>query len=93
VELREKRGTLYGRWREVEEMQINRKQNVGVLHNGTVTTIRRTSISERAPVVYDSSAAASAPSSFSAGLSESCISEVQSVRLSRSSCIMRVESL
>jgi hypothetical protein len=62
-----KRGTLYGRWREVEEMQITEK--VGVLHNGIVTTNRRTSISESAPVVYDSSPAASAPSSFSAGLS------------------------
>jgi len=58
-----------------------------------VTTNRLTSISESASEVYESSAGASAPSSLSAGLSASCISDVQRVRLSRSSCIMRVESL
>jgi hypothetical protein len=45
--------------------------------------------------VYASSAGASGASSFeSAGLSaESCISEVQRVKLSLNSCMMRVESL
>jgi len=50
------------------EMQANR--TTSVLHNVVVTTNRRTSISESASDVYESSAAASAPSSFSAGLSD-----------------------
>jgi len=73
------------------EMQANRNNKRA--SQRIVTTNRRTSISEGASDVYESSAAASAPSSLSAGLSESCISEVQRVRLSRSSCIIRVESL
>jgi len=72
------------------EMQANRNKRAS---QRIRTTNRRTSISEGASDVYESSAAASAPSSLSAGLSESCISEVQRVRLSRSSCIIRVESL
>jgi len=44
--------------------------------------------------IYSSAGAAdSVASSFSPGLSESCMSEVQRVKLSLSNCMMRVESL
>jgi len=73
------------------EMQANR--TTGVLHNGMFQQIDQHLSLEGASDVYESSAAASATSSLSAALSESCISEVQRVRLSRSSCIISVESL
>lgn len=75
------------------EMQANR--TTSVLHNGMFQQIDEhlSPLVEGAFDVYESSAAASATSSFSAALSESCISEVQRVRLSRSSCIISVESL
>lgn len=57
------------------------------LSDGDINTAKNTYHA----IIY-SSAGASA-SSFSAGLSASCISEVQRVRLSRRSCMIRVESL